>query len=179
LKEDAFTLLIIGGSLGAVSINKAIKNGIHNLRQNGVQVIWQTGKIFYDEAKETCKGYDGIWVNDFIQEMDKAYAAADLLVSRSGAMSVAEICAVARPAIFVPYPFAAEDHQTSNAMNLVKKHAAEWITDKDVNDKLIERILFLKKNEIRRNEMKEQLSAIAIRDADERIADEVLKIIGA
>lgn len=179
LNEKEFTLLIIGGSLGAVSINKAIAKGLDKLKANGIQLIWQTGKVFIEEAKKACETYNGIWVNDFIQDMDKAYAAADLVVSRSGAMSVAEICVVARPAIFVPYPFAAEDHQTSNAMNLVNKDAADWVRDHEVNDKLIERILLLKKDDNRRNKMKEQLSAIAIEDADERIADEIFKIIGA
>jgi len=179
LNENEFTLLIIGGSLGALSINKAIAKGLDKLKEHGVQLIWQTGKVFIGEAQKVCEPYKGIWVNDFIQDMDKAYAAADLVVSRSGAMSVAEISVVARPAIFVPYPFAAEDHQTSNAMNLVHKEAADWIKDQEVNEKLINRILFLKQDDERRNSMKKQLSAIAIQDADVRIADEILKLTGA
>ena len=179
LKPNAFTILIIGGSLGAVSINKAIASGLDTLHENGIQLIWQTGKPFAEKAKSICQGRENIWVNDFINEMGMAYAAADLIVSRAGAMSVAEICLVAKPVIFVPYPFAAEDHQTSNAMNVVKKGGAEMIKDGEAGQHLVSSILSVYKKDDQRKAMMNSLTQLGIGDADNRIADEIIKNIGS
>jgi UDP-N-acetylglucosamine--N-acetylmuramyl-(pentapeptide) pyrophosphoryl-undecaprenol N-acetylglucosamine transferase len=179
LESGKLTLLVIGGSLGAVSINKAIAAGLDQLLANNIQLIWQTGKPFAANAKQLCEGRNNVWVNDFINEMGTAYAAADLIVSRAGAMSVAEISLIAKPVIFVPYPFAAEDHQTSNAMNVVNKKGALIIYDKESGEKLIPAIISLLKNETMRRDMEVALEKSGIADADIRIADEIIKTIGS
>ena len=130
LKEDKTTLLVTGGSLGARSINQAIAASIDTITQAGIQIIWQTGKGNAQQYDSLLKDHHQIWISDFIKDMSIAYAAADIVVSRAGAMAVAEICVVKRPVIFVPYPFAAEDHQTANAKELVHKNAAWMIVDK-------------------------------------------------
>ncbi len=112
--------LVVGGSLGAKSINEAIDKNLDQLLNAGLQLIWQTGKPYAAKAKEHIAGKASVWVNDFITQMEYAYAAADIVVARAGAMTVAELCVVKKPVLFVPYPFAAEDHQTVNAMQLVK-----------------------------------------------------------
>jgi UDP-N-acetylglucosamine--N-acetylmuramyl-(pentapeptide) pyrophosphoryl-undecaprenol N-acetylglucosamine transferase len=179
LSNGKCTLLVIGGSLGAVSINQAIAEGLERLLSNDIRLIWQTGKPYAGIAKKLVDGKGGIWVNEFITDMGSAYAAADVVVSRAGAMSVAEISLVAKPAIFVPYPFAAEDHQTSNAMNLVAKNAAMSLKDKDVKDRLIDMVLALAENEIERKEISRNLSLLGVDDADVRIANEIIKVIGS
>jgi len=171
------TLLVIGGSLGALSINQAIAHGLERLRNNGIQVIWQTGKQYVATAKKVADKKTGIWVNEFITDMGAAYAAADMVVSRAGAMSVAEISVVAKPAIFVPFPFAAEDHQTSNAMNLVRKNAAMILKDQDAKDKLIDMVIALAADEEKRKEMRQHLASLGVMDADKRIANEIIKAI--
>ena len=173
------TLLVIGGSLGAVSINEAIAKGMDRLIGNDIRLIWQTGKPYAATAKKMAEGKTGVWVNDFITDMGAAYAAADIIVSRAGAMSVAEISLIAKPVIFVPYPFAAEDHQTSNAMNLVNKNAAMVLKDKEVKERLIDMVISLSEDEIKRNEMCHHLSLVAVADADVRIANEIIKAIGS
>ncbi|MBU6158942.1 MAG: undecaprenyldiphospho-muramoylpentapeptide beta-N-acetylglucosaminyltransferase [Bacteroidetes bacterium] len=179
LEAHQTTLLIIGGSLGAVSINRAVAAGINRLQSYGIQLIWQTGKPFINEAKSVCSGLKGVWVNDFIQDMHLAYAAADLLVSRAGAMSVAEIALAGKPAIFIPYPFAAEDHQTSNALHLVNRDAALLIPDREAAQKLIDQVIALAGDHDKRSTMKNNLLALAVKDADEHIAKEIIKQIGS
>ena len=171
------TVLIVGGSLGARSINEAIDMHLDELLKAGLQLIWQTGKPYADKAKQRCEGKSGVWVNEFITQMEHAYAAADIIVSRSGAMTVAEECVVKKPVIFVPYPFAAEDHQTVNAKRLVEKNAAMMIKDSEVKEKLLQAILELASNDAKQMEMKNNISKLAITDADTRVADEVLKVL--
>ncbi|HEV7620197.1 MAG TPA: undecaprenyldiphospho-muramoylpentapeptide beta-N-acetylglucosaminyltransferase, partial [Flavisolibacter sp.] len=154
LRMDKKTLLIIGGSLGAKSINEAIERDLEEVVQRNIQVIWQSGKPFYPKAKERAGNMQGVWVNDFITRMEMAYTAADIIVSRAGAMAVAEISLVKKPVIFVPYPFAAEDHQTANAKKLVEKNAALLIKDSDTAEKLVPMILELARNEQKQNELK-------------------------
>jgi UDP-N-acetylglucosamine--N-acetylmuramyl-(pentapeptide) pyrophosphoryl-undecaprenol N-acetylglucosamine transferase len=122
-------VLSIGGSLGAKSINDAIAKDLDLFGENNLQLIWQTGKPFKEQGLAKAKGRDSVFVSDFITQMEYAYAAADIVISRSGAMAVAELCMVKKPVVFVPYPFAAEDHQTVNAKTLVNKGAAQMITD--------------------------------------------------
>src|SRR5687767_10800611 len=114
LSEEKKTVLVVGGSLGARSINEAIDNGLEKLLQAGLQLIWQTGKSFAAKAAARAVENKSVWANEFITKMENAYAAADIVIARSGAMTVAEICVVQKPTVFVPYPFAAEDHQTVN-----------------------------------------------------------------
>ncbi|HTM91227.1 MAG TPA: undecaprenyldiphospho-muramoylpentapeptide beta-N-acetylglucosaminyltransferase [Flavisolibacter sp.] len=178
LQPGKKTLLVVGGSLGARSINEAIEKGLNDLLQNELQIIWQTGKTSADKWKEAAKDQSSVWVNDFITEMERGYAAADIVISRAGAMAKAELCVVRKPVLFVPFPFAAEDHQTVNAMNLVEKHAALMVKDSEAINKLVPTIIELAKNEQEQNELKENIGKYAVVNADEYIAKEILKSIG-
>ncbi|HTM65712.1 MAG TPA: undecaprenyldiphospho-muramoylpentapeptide beta-N-acetylglucosaminyltransferase [Flavipsychrobacter sp.] len=173
------TILVIGGSLGAKSINEAIDIELEELLKENVQIIWQTGKPYYKQAVDRAKGFNNVKVFEFIREMDYAYAAADIVVSRAGALAIAELCIVAKPVIFVPYPFAAEDHQTSNAMALVEHNAAEMVRDSDAKTDLIKKIKQLQKDAVAQSVMSKNLKAMAITNADERIADKVVEIAKA
>ncbi|MGZ8540288.1 MAG: undecaprenyldiphospho-muramoylpentapeptide beta-N-acetylglucosaminyltransferase, partial [Chitinophagaceae bacterium] len=162
LDENKKTLLVVGGSLGAKSINEAIDKGLDELLNAGLQLVWQTGKPYAAKAKEHTAGRSSVWVNEFITQMEYAYAAADIIVARAGAMTVAEICVVKKPVLFVPYPFAAEDHQTVNAMQLVNKNAAMMIKDGEAPGKLVPMTIQLAKDESRQLEMKINISALAV-----------------
>src|SRR5688572_22844665 len=169
------TVLVFGGSLGARSINEAIDKNFDALMKAGLQVIWQTGKQYVARATEQAVENKSVWVNDFISQMEYAYAASDIVVSRSGAMTVAELCVAKKPVLFVPYPFAAEDHQTVNAMQLVNKQAAMIVKDNEAMEKIVPMIIELAKNENKQAELKKNIAALAITDADKRIADEIVK----
>ena len=145
--------------------------------KNNLQLIWQTGKPYFDRAREIKKDKTGICLNEFINEMEYAYAAADVVISRSGAMAISELCVMGKPVIFVPYPFAAEDHQTANAQNLVNKQAALMIKDNDALDKLVAAIIDLAKDSEKQLELKTNISKLAITNADEIIAKEILSAI--
>ena len=169
------TILSVGGSLGARTINEAVEAGVETLSQQGLQLIWQTGKLFGDRAKNAAGGKKGIWVNEFISEMDKAYAAADVIISRAGAMSVAEICIAGKPVVFVPFPYAAEDHQTANAKALVDREAAVLIKDSEAATALIPTVLKLAADERWKQVLRHNIQQMAVKDADEVIATEILK----
>ena len=175
MHEPKKVLLVVGGSLGARSINEAIAKGLKDLLANNIQVLWQTGKT--DAAKWNESKSQNINVNEFIDKMEFAYAAADMVVARSGAMTVAELCVAKKPVLFVPYPFAAEDHQTVNAMRLVNKNAALMVKDSEAGEKLVPMVIELSKNERKQEELKKNISALAITNADEIVAREVLKVI--
>jgi UDP-N-acetylglucosamine--N-acetylmuramyl-(pentapeptide) pyrophosphoryl-undecaprenol N-acetylglucosamine transferase len=168
-------VLVTGGSLGARGINEAIAAKLGKFKENGLQLIWQTGKAFHLQAKELAEGQSNIWVNDFITKMEYAYTAADIVVSRAGAMAIAELCVVRKPVVFVPFPFAAEDHQTVNAMKLVNKKAGLMVTDKEAAGKLVEVVAELAKDKNKQEELKQNISKLAVTDADEVIAKEVLR----
>ena len=172
------TVLSVGGSLGAKNINEALCENLNEFEKNNIQLIWQTGKPFVEKAKQKAQGEKNIWVNDFINEMPYAYAAADVVVSRSGAMTIAELCVVKKPSLFVPFPFAAEDHQTVNAMKLVSKNAALIVKDAEVKERLMSELMGLVKDDARQEELKRHIGALAILNADTRVAEEVLKVIG-
>jgi UDP-N-acetylglucosamine--N-acetylmuramyl-(pentapeptide) pyrophosphoryl-undecaprenol N-acetylglucosamine transferase len=177
LEENKKTVLVVGGSLGAKSINEAIDKGLDVLLNADLQIIWQTGKPYSVKAKESTNGKKSVWVNDFITQMEYAYAAADIVVARAGAMTVAELCVVKKPVLFVPYPFAAEDHQTVNARQLVNKQAALMVKDSEAMEKLVPMIIELSKDESKQEELKRNISALAISNADKKIAEEILKVI--
>jgi UDP-N-acetylglucosamine--N-acetylmuramyl-(pentapeptide) pyrophosphoryl-undecaprenol N-acetylglucosamine transferase len=168
-------VLVTGGSLGARGINDAIALHLDLFGDNGLQLIWQTGKLFSESAKKAATGKTNIWINDFITRMEYAYAAADVVVSRAGAMAIAELCVVKKPVVFVPFPFAAEDHQTANAMKLVNKKAALMITDKEANEKLVNTVIALAKDQDKQQELIKNIANLAITNADEVIAKEVLR----
>lgn len=176
LQSDKTTVLSVGGSLGARSINESIAAGLDKLMANDLQVIWQTGKLFAD-GKSVAAGKRAVWVDDFIQQMEMAYAAADVVISRAGAMSVAELCAVAKPTVFVPFPYAAEDHQTFNAKSLVDQQAALMVKDNEVKDILIDTVIGLAKDSARQEILKRNIAANAILNADELIASEIIKCL--
>ncbi len=171
------TVLIVGGSLGAKSINEAIDKGLDDLLKAGLQIIWQTGKLFSARARERSKGKESVWSDDFITQMEYAYAAADIVVARAGAMTVAELCVVKKPVLFIPYPYAAEDHQTVNAMQLVRKNAALMVKDDEVMQKLVFMTIELSMDEDKQNDLKKNIATLAITDADMKIAEEILKSI--
>jgi len=177
LDEARKTILVVGGSLGAKSINEAIDKGLDDLLNAGLQIIWQTGKLYSVKAKERTNEKRSVWVNEFITQMEYAYAAADIVVARSGAMTVAELCVAKKPVLFVPYPFAAEDHQTVNAMRLVNKNAALMVKDNEAGGKLVKMTIELAKDENKQNELRNNIAKLAITNADMRIAEEVLKSI--
>ncbi|HYG15520.1 MAG TPA: undecaprenyldiphospho-muramoylpentapeptide beta-N-acetylglucosaminyltransferase [Bacteroidia bacterium] len=170
------TLLVIGGSLGARTINNAMLEGLHLIEEQDTQVLWQTGKFFYTKAKEKNSGT--IKVFDFINRMDLAYAAADVVISRAGALSIAELCLTAKPCILVPSPNVAEDHQTKNAMALVNEGAAQLVKDSEAGKVLVNKALYLLHNDNQQAELKEKISALAMRNAADKIVDEVYKVVG-
>lgn len=174
LDKNKKTVLVVGGSLGAKSINQAIANRVDNFVQNDIQLIWQTGKTTAQEFAAVANNKKGIWVNAFIEKMEMAYAAADVVISRSGAMSVAELCIVNKPSVFVPFPFAAEDHQTVNALHLVNKDAALLVKDNQANDILVDTVIQLVNNLDQQQRIIQNIKALAINNADEVIAKEIL-----
>jgi UDP-N-acetylglucosamine--N-acetylmuramyl-(pentapeptide) pyrophosphoryl-undecaprenol N-acetylglucosamine transferase len=174
LDPNKKTILAIGGSLGAKNINEALTEGIGEFKKNDMQLIWQTGKPYVQKGREIAAGKSNIWVSDFIAQMEYAYAAADLIISRSGAMSIAELAVMGKPSVLVPFPFAAEDHQTVNAKKLVDKNAAEMISDGDALAQLVSAVIVLSKNEKRQQELKDNISKLAVTNADELIAKEIL-----
>ncbi|MFL5742173.1 MAG: undecaprenyldiphospho-muramoylpentapeptide beta-N-acetylglucosaminyltransferase [Flavisolibacter sp.] len=177
LSERRKTLLIVGGSLGARSINEAIGQGLEQLVQSGMQLIWQTGKTDAAKWRKLAANQPNVKVSDFITQMENAYAAADIVISRAGAMAIAELCVVQKPVLFVPYPFAAEDHQTVNARNLVEKNAALMVKDSEAKEKMVIEVLQLAMNEPKQNELKENIGKYAVVNADDRIAQEILNSI--
>ncbi len=177
LKADKKVLLSIGGSLGAKNINEALISNLELISSAGLQLLWQTGKPFYAEAMKAAEQYDNVRVYDFIKDMDQAYTAADFIISRSGAMAVAELCLVKKPVVFVPYPYAAEDHQTVNAMNLVNKEAAIIVANNTTLTSLVTEAIQLSKDEIKQEELIQNMSPLGIPNADEIIANNILSSI--
>ncbi|MEJ7821009.1 MAG: undecaprenyldiphospho-muramoylpentapeptide beta-N-acetylglucosaminyltransferase [Chitinophagaceae bacterium] len=177
LKEEMTTIFVMGGSLGARSINTVIENNLDFFKKNNLQLIWQTGKSYASAAAGAEEERDNIWTNAFINDMEYAYAASDIVVSRSGAMAIAELCVVGKPVIFVPYPHAAEDHQTANANALVTQNAAMMIKDSEVGDKLIDMINYLATDFVKTDQLKENIVKLSNTNADELIASEILKTL--
>jgi UDP-N-acetylglucosamine--N-acetylmuramyl-(pentapeptide) pyrophosphoryl-undecaprenol N-acetylglucosamine transferase len=171
------TVLATGGSLGAKGINEALDGQIDLFAKNNIQLIWQTGKPYAEKAAERAVENKNIWVNSFITQMEYAYAAADVVVSRSGAMAIAELCVVKKPAVLVPFPFAAEDHQTVNAQHLVSKQAAIMVKDSEAKERLVNTVIELAKNEQQQGTLKENIGKLAVTNADEVIAKEILKVV--
>lgn len=173
------TLLIVGGSLGARTINQSVIAGLDKLARSGVQVIWQAGKFYIDEAKQAAKNFssESFIVTDFVSRMDYAYSVADLVISRAGASSISELCLLAKPVILVPSPNVAEDHQTQNALALVKNNAALMVHDSESVETLINKALELISDNERLELMSENIKALAEFDSSERIAAEVIKLI--
>lgn len=174
LRDDKRTLLVVGGSLGAKSINEAINEGLDKLIENNIQLIWQTGKG-YDAADIVVKYADkGICVLPFIDKMDMAYAAADIIVSRAGAIAISELCCVGKPVIFVPFPYAAEDHQTKNAMFLVERGAGICIKNEDASRELVDHVLNLFSNEYEKSSLSANIKKLERKKSAEEIVEFII-----
>jgi UDP-N-acetylglucosamine--N-acetylmuramyl-(pentapeptide) pyrophosphoryl-undecaprenol N-acetylglucosamine transferase len=173
------TILVIGGSLGARTINQSIIDGLDKLGNSGIQVLWQTGKYYHTHAVEANnkKGYTNIKVLDFITRMDLAYACADIIISRAGAGTISELCLVGKPVILVPSPNVAEDHQTKNALALANRDAAIMIKDSEAQSLLVDESLQLMNDIRRKNELAKNISQMALYDSAKTIAEEVIKLI--
>ncbi len=180
LDPDKRTLLIIGGSLGARTINESIEASLQLFAENNIQVVWQTGKAYFEKAKKATEQYSekGIQAHAFITKMDYAYAVADFVVSRAGAISVSELCLVKKPAILVPSPNVAEDHQTKNAMALVVHNAALLVKDQEAVKKLGNEVLNLSQNTELQEKLVNNIGQLGKVDAAEVIANEVISLIG-
>ncbi|MDE6290392.1 MAG: undecaprenyldiphospho-muramoylpentapeptide beta-N-acetylglucosaminyltransferase [Muribaculaceae bacterium] len=171
------TVLVVGGSLGALTLNESMEAGIRRLNEEGIQVIWQTGKNFGDRGTTAVKNLDGVVVTKFISDMAAAYAAADLVVSRAGAGSISELELLGKPCILVPSPNVAEDHQTKNARALSDKGAAILVADADAREKLVDEIIATVRDNARLQDMSAEIRRLALPDSAEKIVDEVIKII--
>jgi UDP-N-acetylglucosamine--N-acetylmuramyl-(pentapeptide) pyrophosphoryl-undecaprenol N-acetylglucosamine transferase len=179
LDEGRKVCLMVGGSLGARTLNRSFMEGLDKLDRSDVQVLWQCGKFYEQEVKEKVRnsGLKHVKVFPFISRMDLAYDIADVIVSRAGALSISELCLVAKPAILVPSPNVAEDHQTRNAEALVEKQAARMIPDSQASERLVDEMLRLLENKEEQQVLSKQIKQLGIADAAERIASEVLKIV--
>ena len=185
------TVLILGGSLGARTLNRTMEAALRDIKGHPeVQFIWQTGRIYTDEVKAAITSFTGdtmrnvrveslpnLYVNDFIREMPMAYGLADLVVSRAGAGSISEFCLLGKPVILVPSPNVAEDHQTKNALALVQKDAALYVKDADAPAQLVSLALQTVADDAKLQSLSEHIARLAMPDAAERIAKEVLKLI--
>jgi UDP-N-acetylglucosamine--N-acetylmuramyl-(pentapeptide) pyrophosphoryl-undecaprenol N-acetylglucosamine transferase len=174
------TLLILGGSLGARTINESMLTSIDKLIDAHVQVIWQTGKLYFEGVKSQIEGKDlrRIRVVDFLKQMDLAYAASDVVISRAGALAISELCIAKRPCILVPSPNVAEDHQTKNAMALVNENAALMVKDVEAKDSLVSESLKLIYDEQLCDKLSVNIGKWAKPNATEEIVDEIEKLIG-
>lgn len=179
LEPNKKTLLVIGGSLGARTINESIANSIVQFSENDIQVIWQTGKHYIDQAKRTISNLQSksIYVSDFIYNMSEAYRCADIIVSRAGAISISELCIIGKPVILVPSPNVAEDHQTKNAMALVEKNAALLVKDSESKDQLEGIVINLFNNEDEQNKLINNIIQLGHKEAAIKIAKEALSLL--
>lgn len=180
LDKDKLTILSVGGSLGSRTLNNGWKDNLENLKEKGYQLIWQTGKLDYKELSNESRISDlgsQIQLKEFIKDMETAYSAADVIVSRAGAIAISELAVAQKPVLLVPFPFAAEDHQTINAMNLVEKNAARMVKDSEMQEKFWNTLSEICENENVRKEMSENLKYFAKPNAAKEIVDEIFKVI--
>jgi len=194
LDPEKLTILSVGGSLGSRTLNNGWKDNLEIIKQKGYQLIWQTGKTDYPEIAGRWKTEDGsqnaeanetsnsslptsIQIKEFISDMALAYSAADVIVSRAGAIAISELAMAKKPVILVPFPFAAEDHQTKNALTLVEKNAARMVKDSEMKEKFLSTLLEICESETLRKEMSHNLEFFAKPKATEEIVDEIFKIM--
>ncbi|MEX1002862.1 MAG: undecaprenyldiphospho-muramoylpentapeptide beta-N-acetylglucosaminyltransferase [Crocinitomicaceae bacterium] len=173
------TVLVIGGSLGARTLNESFKQDIQKMLNKDLQLIWQCGKFYAEELKIFVKELNSqnVYLSDFIYQMDLAYAAADIIVSRAGAISVSEVCLIGKPVVLVPSPNVAEDHQTKNAMALVDKEAAILIKDHEAREKLVNEVITTLENEEKCQTLSSHIHPLGIPDATDRIVHEIEKLL--
>lgn len=180
LNPDKLTILAVGGSLGSRTLNNAWKDNLEKVLEKDYQLIWQTGKLDYQNLlKETqiqaSNPANGVQLKEFISDMALAYSAADVIVSRAGAIAISELAVAQKPVLLVPFPFAAEDHQTVNAMNLVEKNAARMVKDSEMKEKFWPTLMEITESETLRKEMSENLKFFAKPNAAKEIVDEILE----
>lgn len=179
LKTSGRVVLVLGGSQGAGAINNTILASLSRLQESGVQLLWQTGSYYFDSMKcQAGANLKGVVITDFIDRMELAYAAADLIVSRAGAGTISELAIVSKPVILVPSPNVAEDHQTKNAMALSERNAAVMVTDAEAPEWLCEKITDLISDEEMMMRLGNNISEMAVHDSDKKIAEEVFKLAG-
>jgi UDP-N-acetylglucosamine--N-acetylmuramyl-(pentapeptide) pyrophosphoryl-undecaprenol N-acetylglucosamine transferase len=178
LSEGKITLLVVGGSLGARTINQSIHAGLRTLADNNIQLIWQTGKLYGIQAAKAVIEYKlaGIITMPFIKEMDMAYSATDIVVSRAGAIAISELCLTGKPSILVPSPNVAEDHQTKNAFALSSHNAAKLVKDSEAAISLINTIISLASDVNEQKTLSTNISAMAIRNSARQIAGHVFEL---
>jgi UDP-N-acetylglucosamine--N-acetylmuramyl-(pentapeptide) pyrophosphoryl-undecaprenol N-acetylglucosamine transferase len=179
LDKNKFTILVTGGSLGALTINQSVYDKLNLILEKDIQLIWQTGSSFIDKAKAKVQELNSknIFVSDFIFKMDYAYKAAGVIISRAGASTISELCVVGKPAILVPSPNVAEDHQTKNVKALVEKNAALFVKDIHAREKLIERAIQLSESNELQQSLIKNIQTMCKIDAADTIANEILKIV--
>lgn len=179
LEPGRKTVLVVGGSLGARTINRSIENGIDRIAASGIQMIWQTGKFYDEEAKAVMadKKPANIRQTAFVSNMDEAYRAADLVVSRAGASSISELQLLGKAAILVPSPNVAEDHQTKNAMALVNHAAAVMVKDSEAPETLVDTLISIVNDDAKLKTLSENIKKMALRDSVDKIVDKVTELI--
>jgi len=180
LSDSQPTVLVVGGSLGARSINQMMLANLQTLAAGNIQYIWQTGRWGYEAAASSVSGSEieaKVKVHQFIQRMDLAYAAADMVVSRAGAIAISELCLVGKPVLLIPSPNVAEDHQTKNAMALVEKGAALMVPDAECSTRCLPMVEEVLSDEVRMNAMKEAIGKLAMRGAADKIVDQIERIV--
>lgn len=179
LHKDKLTILSVGGSLGSRTLNNAWESHLKEIVDKDYQLIWQTGKLDYKDIIEKTKDTvtRNILIREFIKDMELAYSAADIIVSRAGAIAISELAVAQKPVLLVPFPFAAEDHQTKNAMNLVEKNAARMVKDSEMQEKFWNTLSEICENENVRKEMSDNLEYFAKPNATKEIVDEIFKVI--
>lgn len=188
LNTEKLTILSVGGSLGSRTLNNAWKSHLKEIINKDYQLIWQTGKLDYKEIVDKCQfavngnsnspqaaANNGIQIKEFIKDMETAYSAADVIVSRAGAIAISELAVARKPVLLIPFPFAAEDHQTKNAMNLVEKNAAKMVKDSEMQEKFWNTLTEICENENIRKEMSNNLEYFAKPNAAKEIVDEIVK----
>lgn len=179
LDKNKLTILSVGGSLGSRTLNNGWKDNLDKLKEKDYQLIWQTGKTDFKEISDnqTLKTNNQIQIREFISDMALAYSAADVIVSRAGAIAISELAVAKKPVLLVPFPFAAEDHQTKNALTLVEKNAAKMVKDSEMKDKFWNTLSEICESENVRNEMSDNLEFFAKPKAAEGIVSEIFKVI--
>lgn len=177
--NKSLTILSIGGSLGALSINNSIMQNLEYFKENNINLLWQTGNTFFEKAEELVKneGYENIKVLRFINEMDYAYSSADIIISRAGAIAISELCIVGKAVILVPSPNVAENHQFKNAQSLVNNNAAVLVEDDNTCVKIVEEINRLINNKELRKKLSENIKKMSIKNSTQIIYDSIKKII--
>lgn len=180
LDKNKLTILSVGGSLGSRTLNTGWKDNLDKLKEKDYQLIWQTGKLDYNDLKdnESIINYQSsMMLKEFISDMALAYSAADVIVSRAGAIAISELAVAKKPVLLVPFPFAAEDHQTKNALTLVDKNAARMVKDSEMKDNFWNTLSEICENEDLRTKMSDNLEFFAKPKATEMIVDEILKVM--